>query len=93
MQVSMCRKITRRGLEITAMGLGCAAFGGLYRNAPLADAHTALQAACDRGIRYFDAAPMYGLGWAEHILGDFLREAASPASEAVVSTKAGRLMA
>jgi D-threo-aldose 1-dehydrogenase len=35
---------------------------------------------------------MYGLGRAEHILGDFLREAATPAGEAVVSTKAGRLM-
>jgi D-threo-aldose 1-dehydrogenase len=92
MLVSMRRKITRGGLEVTALGLGCAAFGGLYRDAPLADAQAALQAAWDRGIRYFDAAPMYGLGRAEHILGNFLREAASPASEAVVSTKAGRLM-
>ncbi len=92
MLVSMRRKITRGGLEVTALGLGCAAFGGLYRDAPLADARDALQAAWDRGIRYFDVAPMYGLGRAEHILGDFLREAASPASEAVVSTKAGRLM-
>ena len=92
MQVSMNRKITRGGLEVTALGLGCAAFGGLYRDAPLADAKATLQAAWDRGIRYFDAAPMNGLGRAEHILGDFLREAAHPASEAVVSTKAGRLM-
>lgn len=92
MQVSMRRKVTRGGLEVTALGLGCAAFGGLYRDAPLADAQAALQAAWDRGIRYFDAAPMYGLGRAEHILGDFLRETTRPASEAVVSTKAGRLM-
>jgi D-threo-aldose 1-dehydrogenase len=92
MQVSQSRKVTRGGLEVTALGLGCAAFGGLYRAAPLADAHAALQAAWDRGIRYFDTAPMYGLGRAEHILGDFLREAATRASEAVVSTKAGRLM-
>lgn len=92
MQVSMRRKITRGGLEVTALGLGCAAFGGLYRDTPLSDAKAALQAAWDRGIRYFDAAPMYGLGRAEHILGDFLRETASPASEAVISTKVGRLM-
>ena len=92
MQVSQRRKVTRGGLEVTALGLGCAAFGGLYRAAPLADAHAALQAAWDRGIRYFDTAPMYGLGRAEHILGDFLRGAATRASEAVVSTKAGRLM-
>jgi D-threo-aldose 1-dehydrogenase len=92
MQVAMQRKITNRGLEVTALGLGCAAFGGLYRDAPLADAHATLAAAWDRGIRYFDVAPMYGLGRAEHILGDFLRETASPSGEAVVSTKAGRLM-
>jgi D-threo-aldose 1-dehydrogenase len=88
----MRRKITRGGLEVSALGIGCAAFGGLYRDAPLADAKAALQAAWDRGIRYFDVAPMYGLGRAEHILGDFLRDAASPSSEVVVSTKVGRLM-
>lgn len=92
MQVSMRRKVTRGGLEVTALGLGCAAFGGLYREAPARDARAALLAAWDRGIRYFDVAPMYGLGRAEHILGDFLRETADPADEAVVSTKAGRLM-
>ena len=92
MQVSHRRKVTRNGLEVTALGLGCAAFGGLYRDAPVADARAALQAAWDRGIRYFDAAPMYGLGRAEHILGDFLREGAGDAAGAVVSTKAGRLM-
>lgn len=91
MQISTRRKVTRGGLEVTALGLGCAAFGGLYRDAPLADARAALDAAWQRGIRYFDAAPMYGLGRAEHILGDFLRERAD-AGEAVVSTKAGRLM-
>lgn len=92
MQVSARRKITRQGLEVTALGLGCAAFGGLYRDTPIADAHATLLAAWDRGIRYFDVAPMYGLGRAEHILGDFLRETADPAEDAVVSTKVGRLM-
>ena len=74
MQVSQRRQVTRNGLEVTALGLGCAAFGGLYREALLADSRAALQAAWDRGIRHFDAAPMYGLGRAEHILGDFMRE-------------------
>ncbi|MCU0906517.1 MAG: aldo/keto reductase [Rhodobacteraceae bacterium] len=92
MKVSMRRTVTRGGLTVTALGLGCAAFGGLYRDAALADAQATLRAAWDRGIRYFDTAPMYGLGRSEHILGDFLREVANPAAEAVVSTKAGRLM-
>lgn len=92
MKVSMRRKISRAGLEVSAMGLGCASFGGLYRDAPMTDAKAALLAAWDRGIRYFDVAPMYGLGRAEHILGDFLRETVGQAGEVVVSTKAGRLM-
>lgn len=58
MLVSMRRKITRGGFEVTAPGLGCAAFGGVYRDAPLSDAKATLQAAWDRGIRYVDAAPM-----------------------------------
>ena len=41
MQVSERRKVTRTGLEVTALGLGCAAFGGLYREAPVADARAA----------------------------------------------------
>lgn len=92
MQVTERRKLTRGGLEVTALGLGCAAFGGLYRDAPAADARAALEAGWARGIRYFDVAPMYGLGRAEHILGDVLREGAVDAAQAVVSTKVGRLM-
>lgn len=92
MQVTERRKLTRSGLEVTALGLGCAAFGGLYRDAPAEDARAAVVAAWARGIRYFDVAPMYGLGRAEHVLGDVLREGAVDAAQAVVSTKAGRLM-
>jgi D-threo-aldose 1-dehydrogenase len=92
MQITERRRLTRSGLGVTALGLGCAAFGGLYRPAPAKDARAALHAAWDRGIRYFDAAPMYGLGRAEHLLGDFLREDVADPTEVVVSTKAGRLM-
>jgi D-threo-aldose 1-dehydrogenase len=70
----------RGGLKVTALGLGYAAIGGLYRDAPIGDANAALQTAWDRGIRYFDMAPIYGLGRALHILGNFLREAADPAN-------------
>lgn len=91
MRVSDRRQIARTGLEVTAMGLGCAAFGGLYEPVDAGVAHEALRAAWSHGIRYFDVAPMYGLGRAEHILGDFLREDV-PGEEAVVSTKVGRLM-
>jgi D-threo-aldose 1-dehydrogenase len=92
-KVSERRRLERAGIEVTALGLGCAAFGGLYREAPLSQAQDTLRAAWEAGIRYFDAAPMYGLGRAEHLLGHFLREEADTASTATVSTKVGRLMA
>ncbi len=91
MKVSERRAVGHTGLEVTAMGLGCAPFGGMYRAMEARDAFGALRAAWDAGIRHFDAAPMYGLGRAEHLLGHFLREEADRA-EAVISTKVGRLM-
>ena len=93
MKVSDRRTLKRAGLDVTALGLGCAAFGGLYRSADASEALAALAAAWAAGIRHFDVAPMYGLGRAEHLLGHFLREEAGDSGEAVVSTKVGRLMA
>lgn len=45
-----------------------------------------LEVAYDEGLRYFDTAPMYGLGYAESVLGDFVR---SRRPEAVIATKFG----
>lgn len=92
MQASEARTIERTGTQVTALGMGCASLGGLYSAIDGETCLATLQAAWDCGLRYFDAAPMYGLGRAEHLLGHFLRERAVPA-EAVVSTKVGRLMA
>jgi D-threo-aldose 1-dehydrogenase len=49
-----------------------------------------LQAAWDDGCRYFDTAPLYGLGLSEVRVGNFLR--GKPRGEYVISTKVGRLM-
>lgn len=91
MKVTDRRPLGKTGLSFTALGLGTAAFGGLYRAAASADARAAVHMAWDRGIRYFDTAPMYGLGRAEHILGDLLRDADPDAQSSVLSTKVGRL--
>lgn len=93
MKANERRTISRASLDVTALGMGCASLGGLYAPVSIGDAVDTLQAAWDCGIRYFDAAPMYGLGRAEHIMGHFLREVAPPGEVAVTSTKVGRLMA
>jgi D-threo-aldose 1-dehydrogenase len=49
-------------VEVTELGFGGGPLGGLF--APLDDdtAAGALAAAWDRGIRYFDTSPHYGIG-------------------------------
>lgn len=92
MRASEKKAVGRTGLEVTALGMGTAAMGGLYMPVSADASLEALEAAWAAGIRYFDSAPMYGLGRAEHLLGHFLREKQGAADEAVVSTKVGRLM-
>ncbi|AWB24637.1 aldo/keto reductase [Methylobacterium currus] len=80
----------RTGLSVTALGLGCAQMGGLYRPTSLAEAAGAFRAAWERGIRYYDTAPFYGFTRSERRLGTLLTE--EPRGEYVVSTKVGRVM-
>jgi D-threo-aldose 1-dehydrogenase len=54
------------------------------------EGHRVVEAAWNAGIRYFDTAPLYGSGLAEHRLGMVLRN--KPRSEFVLSTKVGRLL-
>lgn len=91
MKVEKKSAVGGTGLEVTALGMGCASLGGLYAPVDAATCMATLRAALDAGMNYFDAAPMYGLGRAEHMLGYLLREQV-PAAPAVVSTKVGRLM-
>jgi D-threo-aldose 1-dehydrogenase len=51
-------------------------------------AYEAVSAAWQRGIRYFDTAPHYGIGLSERRLGTALRE--RPRAQYTVSTKVGR---
>lgn len=79
------------GIAFSALGFGTAPIGNLYRAVPEAEAQATLAAAWDGGVRYFDTAPLYGLGLAETRLNAFLRE--KPRAEVVVSTKVGRRLA
>jgi len=78
------------GVHLTALGLGAAPAGNLYRATTDEEAHATFETAWDAGVRYFDTAPHYGLGLSERRLGDYLRT--RPRDEVVVSTKVGRLL-
>ncbi|SDE60078.1 D-threo-aldose 1-dehydrogenase [Paracoccus isoporae] len=80
-------RLGQAGPEISQLGLGCATLGGLFSPVSDADAGQVIDAATSAGVTYFDAAPFYGHGLAEHRLGQALR-----GCEAVISTKVGRLL-
>lgn len=77
------------GLSFTRLGFGTAPLGNLIRAVSDAEARATLDAAWDAGLRYFDTAPLYGLGLAETRLNPFLR--GKPRDSYVLSTKVGRL--
>jgi len=75
-------------VEVTGLGFGAAAIGNLFTEVTDEQAHDAVSAAWDTGIRYFDTAPHYGIGLSERRLGAALRE--HPRSAYTISTKVGR---
>lgn len=78
------------GLTFTELGFGAAPLGNLYRAISDDDAAAVLEMAWSAGVRYFDTAPLYGLGLSETRLNRFLR--GKPRDEYVLSTKIGRLL-
>ncbi|MEO1549789.1 MAG: aldo/keto reductase [Pseudomonadota bacterium] len=78
------------GVTFTELGFGTAPMGNLYRAITDEDARAILDAAWEGGVRYFDTAPLYGLGLSETRLNPFLRD--KPRDEYVLSTKVGRLI-
>ena len=55
--------------------------GGLYAAVSLQDGEAAVAKGINLGLRYFDTAPMYGLGKSEHVLGHALLERAEVRSK------------
>jgi aryl-alcohol dehydrogenase-like predicted oxidoreductase len=90
MGTSISRRALGRGLEVSAIGLGCMGMSDFYgpadRNANLA----VLNHALDIGVNFLDTADMYGVGRNEELLGDVLR---TRRSEVVLATKFGNVRA
>jgi D-threo-aldose 1-dehydrogenase len=83
-------RLANGGLSFTELGFGAAPLGNLYRAISEDEAHAVLTRAWDLGIRYFDTAPLYGLGLSETRLNRFLRD--KPREDYVLSSKVGRLL-
>jgi D-threo-aldose 1-dehydrogenase len=77
-------------IPLTELGLGMAPLGNLYRAVSEKEAEATFEAAWKAGIRYFDTAPLYGLGLSEVRLNQYLRH--RKRGDYVVSTKVGRLL-
>ncbi|WP_406005544.1 aldo/keto reductase [Streptomyces sp. NBC_00637] len=82
------KTLGRSGVPVSPLAFGAAAIGNLFSEVGEEEAHEAVAAAWQQGIRYFDTAPHYGLGLSERRLGAALRE--HPRSRYTVSTKVGR---
>jgi D-threo-aldose 1-dehydrogenase len=63
----------RTAVQVTRLGLGCAPLGNMFTALGDEQAGAAVDAAGDVGIRWLDAAPLYGHGLSEHRLGAPLR--------------------
>ena len=77
-------------LPFTELGFGAAPLGNLFKAVREAEAQAVLEAAWAAGVRYFDTAPLYGLGLSETRINHFLR--GKPRAEYLISTKVGRLL-
>ena len=80
------RALGRTGIALTTLGFGSTGLGNLYRVQTEAVAMATVEAAYAAGIRYFDTAPLYGFGLAEHRIGAARRRLPG---ETVLSTKVG----
>ena len=86
------RFVTRAGktLDFTALGFGSAPLGNYLRPLSEEECDQTLSTAWDSGARYFDTAPLYGLGLSEMRVGRLL--AKRPRNDFIIATKVGRLL-
>jgi aryl-alcohol dehydrogenase-like predicted oxidoreductase len=79
------RTFGRTGLQVSALGFGCGAVGGIMVRGDTSDQEGLVARALDVGVNYFDTAVLYGDGASETNLGRVLRKL-KPAN-AIVGTK------
>jgi D-threo-aldose 1-dehydrogenase len=88
--LSTRRRVGETKLQLPLYGFGSAHLGELYGKVDEGDSRATLETAWDEGVRFYDTAPWYGRGLAEHRLGGFLRT--KPRAEFLLTTKVGRTL-
>src|SRR5438874_187683 len=81
------RKLGKRGLEVSALGLGCMGMSQSYGVPPDKPAMISLiRTAAERGVTFFDTAEIYGPHTNEELVGEAL---APVRAQVVIATKFG----
>lgn len=82
------RKLGAKGFEVSEIGLGCWQIGGDWgNNMDKAKAFSIFDEAVANGITFFDTADVYGAGYSETHIGEYVR---SSKANLKIATKFGR---
>jgi len=84
------RELGETGLKVSALSYGASALGSMYRPTSEEESFKVVEHAVKSGINYIDAAPWYGHGKAETVLGKILPSL--PRSSFYMTTKVCRYM-
>lgn len=79
------RQLGKGGPVVSAIGLGCLSFGGIFGATDTETSLRCLDAAWDHGITFLDTANIYGMGVSETVIGEWLR---TRKHRPVIATKA-----
>ena len=80
------RKLPNSGLEVSAIGIGCAGFTGNYGPSEEQESLATIQRAFDLGVTFVDTAESYGAGKNEELLAKAIR---GRREKLVISSKFG----
>ena len=84
----LTRRLPHTDLDLSVIGMGCWAMGGLWWGDDVSDARSlaAVESALDSGINWFDTAPLYGHGRADEVL---IRALGARKNQVIIATKVG----
>ena len=84
------RRLGRNGAEIFPIGIGSMSFTPFYGPVERENGLAILKEAMDLGVNHIDTANIYGMGLAEDIIGEFIRDVGAAARDFfVIASKVG----